>query len=946
MKRLIASILMLSGGLLSLCAQNTTPQWSVKLKKNEVVVNEGKASFQFSGQFTVWFTTDNPKMELRNLTDCKYFAPSWEAKGLPADKMIAKIKKSEATGGDGIDESMSGSTRNRTFDVFYTAPQTVFSPVKAVQKGDTICFEYEPQAVGTLSARVFMPRNEAPVLEYRFVPSRQGWYSVAYTGAPSLAVEALEALWQPMIWQRKIFPAQSYLTLAFNCPVPATLLQKKEGSVGVVVATEEFPFQPLPTRDNNRFGVALRDKEGKARPMVFAPVLGHVGSEMKAGDEFRFKLHLWVEANTLQNTYETIARQMFGFQDYRTNAISTLNNAIDNIIDYTLSPYSNFIDSLKGCSYSTDVPGSVKNVSSLNPLSVALLADDEEVYSKRAYPILEYMLSREKTLFCLDTTQKVQSPSRKMGGPCATISELAMLYKLSGKKSAFLKQMTENKFYKGKPLEKRVKGVGGNWYDALEIYRATGEKEYLDRAILGADSYLNNYIYRQPDKFQNAFFWSSYAPKYVNLLELYEETGEKRFLEAAHFAAREYAMFVWMCPRIPDSTVLVNQGGWAPHYWYLKSRGIPRQKAEEELVPAWRLSEMGLVSESATTGIGHRAVFMAHHAPYMMRIAGYTGDRFLYDIARSAIVGRYANFPGYHINTERTTAYEKPDFPLRSHQEMSVNSFHYNHPFPLLSVLYDFAITDVKEHSGGKISFPGDYIEGYGYLQARFYGGRPGTFYDYASAWLWMPRRLLVTGSVELNYIAARTDQHLLVAFTNQSGGKVNSSVAFNLNLLPQLSGRKYQVEIWEENRKTGEAQLVDGKINIQVAAKGITALVVKNVNVKPHFQGRMENTAGSVWKHDYVETAFGHASLMIINMGEGLKTAFLYLRDDDSVYSQVTLAYKLDNGRFQTITDHAYPYEFTVPLSAENKELYIQLTGVDREGRIQKSEIFKMGAQ
>lgn len=946
MKKVMVNIIMVFVVFSGLNAQKTTPQWSVELKKKGIVVSDGKASFRFSGEFTVWFTTEDPKMELRNLSDCKYFAPSWEAKGLPEEKKIGEIWQSQTTGGDGIGRAMSGSTANRTFDVFYAAPQTIFSPVSVFQNGDTICFEYTGEAVGKLKARVFPVKNGAPVLEYRFMPAREGWYAVAYTGAPAFATEMLEALWQPMVWQRKIFPAQSYLTLAFTCPVPATLVQTGEGTAGVVVAAKEFPFQPLPTRENNRFGVALRGRQGKARPMVFAPVLGHVGSRMRPGEEFDFTLHLWVEGNTLQRAYETIARQVFGFRDYRKNAITTLNNTIDNIIDYTLSSYSNFIDSLKGCSYSTDVPGSVKNVSSLNPLSIALLADDEEIYRKRAYPILEYMLSREKTLFCLDTSQKIQSPSRKMGGPCATVSELALLYKLSGKKSGFLKQMTENKFYKGKPEEKRIKGVGGNWYDALEIYRATGEKEYLDRAILGADRYMDTYISGQPEKFPNAFFWTSYAPKYVNLLELYEETGEKRFLEAAHFAAQEYAMFVWMSPRIPDSSILVNPGGWAPHYWYLKSRGISRQKAQEEIVPAWRLSEMGLVSESSTTGIGHRAVFMAHHSPYMMRIAGYTGDRFLYDIARSAIVGRYANFPGYHINTERTTAYEKEDFPLHSHEEMSVNSFHYNHPFPLLSVLYDFAITDVNERSNGKIVFPGDYIEGYGYLQTRFYGNRSGRFYNYPTAWLWMPRRLLTTASVELNYVSARTDEHLLVAFTNQSEEEISSSVVFNTTLLPQLSGRTFQVEIWEENQKKGEGELVDGKIDIQVAAKGITALVVKDINVKPHFQYRFGDFTDPVWKHDYVETAFGRASFMILDMGKGLKTAFLYLRDDDSVFSQVSFAYKMDDGRFQSVTDHSYPYEFTLPLSSDVRVVYFQLTGIDREGQIRKSEIYKISAQ
>lgn len=927
-------------------AQQMPQDYTLKLLKNTLKVTNGKASFGFTGDFTVFYTMTDPKMELRNITDCKYFAPSWQAKNLPADKIIGEIKKNQAMGGDGIDDAMTRSGADRTFDLFYAAPAVMFTPSAVAMDGDTVRFTYKKQEVGELSCIVYRVKNQAPVLKYEFRPAKEGWFSVAYTGAPSFPVEQLDALWQPMVWQRKIFPKQSYMTLAFTCPVPTCLVSVKGNTAGVVASSEELPFQPLPTRDNNRFGVALRDREGNARPMLLAPVLGHLNSKMHQGDCFTFRLHLLAENSSIASSYETIARNLFDFKDYRSNAISSLNNAIDNIIDYTLSPYSNFIDSLKGCSYSTDVPGSVKNVSSLNPLEVALISDDAEVYDKRAYPIMEFMLSREKTLFCLDTTQKVQSPSRKMGGPCATISELALLYKISAGNCGILKTLAEDKFYKGKPQEKRVKGAGGNWYDALEMYRATGEKEYLDYAVKGADVYIATHIEKEPEKFQNAFFWTSYAPKYINLLEMYEETGNRKYLDAARMGAREYAMFVWMAPRIPDENILVNKGGLAPYYWYLKSKGMPQQKAPEETVPAWRLSETGLVPESSTTCIGHRAVFMAHHAPYMLRIAGYTGDQFLYDIARSAVVGRYANFPGYHINTERTTAYEKADFPLRWHNEMSVNSFHYNHPFPMLSVLYDYIISDAMDKSKREVEFKGDYIEGYGYLQAKFYGMHPGKFYDYNDAWLWMPRRLLTSTSVELNYISARTDNRLLLAFTNQSAEQVSAVVTFNLELIPELAGKEFITEVWIDNRKTAETVVKNGELNIEVSPRGITAIAIKDIHVTPRFQNRILGRENTVWKHDYLHTSFGNADVMILNMAHDLKTAYIYLRDNDTVFENVTLAYKTDDGRFQAVTDHSFPFEFTIPLKPDTQDLYINLTGIEKEGQIKKSETFKLSAK
>jgi len=63
-------------------------------------------------------------------------------------------------------------------------------------------------------------------------------------------------------------------------------------------------------------------------------------------------------------------------------------------------------------------------------------------------------------------------------------------------------------------------------------------------------------------------------------------------------------------------------------------------------------------------------------------------------LQRDAVIGRYRSFPGYHINTERTTAYENVDFPFHKHMDQSVNSFHYNHILPMASMLLDYLVSD------------------------------------------------------------------------------------------------------------------------------------------------------------------------------------------------------------------------------------------------------------
>ena len=925
---------------LSMTAQKS----GVKLKGKNIEVYSGRTSFRFQPDFTLLYTDKDPNMQLKNLSDCNYFAPTWNVRNLPDEKIFKERASNKARGGDGIDDAAGKARTRRTADLWYAGERIPFVCRSVKKEKETIVIEAVAETYGTLRAEVFTDSLPYPAITYTFTPERDGYFSIAYTGAPAFGLNEVSEIWQPMVWQEMRFPQQSYLTLAFQCSLPATLATVRGKTVGVMADSREIPFQPLPTRDNNRFGVALRNLSGQVQSAFIAPVLGHLNSDMKVGEPFSATMRLVVSDEDVQHTYESAARRAFGFRDYRRNEISSVNRTMDRMVEYTLTPYSNFIDSLRGCSYSTDVPGSTKNVSSLHPLSIALVTDNRDLFERRAYPVMEYMLSRDNTLFCLDTTQKVQRPSRKLGRPCAPVSELAGLYDLTGHTSSFLLDWTEDKFYRYAAPEKRQHGRG-LWNDCLELYRATGDKAYLDWAVRGGNFYVKNNIDTPRTGLKSEFFWITYAPKYISLLELYEETHDPVYLEAAHKAARYYAMFVWMCPEIPADSILVNKDGKAPWYWYLKSRGIPQQSAPEETVEAWRLSEIGLTAESSTTGIGHRAVFMAHHAPYFLRIAHYTGDTFLRDIARSAVVGRYRNFPGYHINTERNTAYEQIDFPMHWHNEISATSFHYNHPFPHISILIDYLVTDAFDKSDEKIAFPSKHIEGYGYLQNKFYGHAPGRFYGDKNVWLWMPAGIAASENVELNYLSARGDDAFYIAWMNQSAEEVTTAVTLDTERLATLRGKRVVAEVWRDNRRVADLPVVDGKCEITVSPKGITALVVRECPVQSDFQQAFARK-GEGWKNDSFYSEFGDMSALWLNMGEGLKRVYLFLRDDDSVFREVNLLYRFDDGKFKMMNDAHYPFEFSIPLPEGVENVYLRVTGIDVNGNVQEGELFKLSKE
>ena len=117
--------------------------------------------------------------------------------------------------------------------------------------------------------------------------------------------------------------------------------------------------------------------------MLFAPLLGGAGSQMKAGEAREFVMRLVVAKASLSATYETIARTLYGFTDARHNALGSLNATFERMLDFGLSEYAKFNPDLRGFAYDTDVPGAVKNVSALHPLG--RVAEPEELMGTIVY---------------------------------------------------------------------------------------------------------------------------------------------------------------------------------------------------------------------------------------------------------------------------------------------------------------------------------------------------------------------------------------------------------------------------------------------------------------------------------------------------------------------------------------------------------------------------------
>ncbi|RDC56008.1 hypothetical protein DU508_13755 [Pedobacter chinensis] len=907
------------------------------------IVSKGE-TYQFKPDFVVIFNEKDPEIALKpsGLKKVPYNIPTWKT----TDNRLADYSQQAvdaSVAGDGFDDKILRSAQqNRTANIYHAGTTYFLTAIKAVSAGDSISYTFPAHPMFTLKAWL-IKGLPYPKVRFLFTPKKNGFYSVGYIGAPSFKSDSTRELWQPLIWTEKRTPPQPYLTPSFMTTIPATLVNDGHNSIGVLADPKYLPFQPLPLFTNSQFGVALLNHKSLLQSQLFAPMPGGVNSQMTAGRAFEFSMNLVVDSASITKTYEKIATTVFGFRDYRTNATVSMNTTLDNLIDYSKTRYAWFIDSLKGFAYSTDVPGAVKNVSSLNPLELSIIRDDKEMFDKRAYPLMEFMLSREKFLFAIDSNQKIQSPSRKLRGPIAPLSELQVLYNVFGKNNSFYAAMAKKEFGTTRIRNLDEVQKGKNWVNAMYMFKLTSDSSYLRLSITLADKYLQERVYTRITQFgdplfSSNFFWPTFTNNWSALLELYELTGQSRYLQAAQDGARHYTLFTWMAPQIPDSLVTVNKGGKAPMYWYLKSKGHQQMYYPEETVPAWRLSEIGLTPESSGTSTGHRGIFMSTYAPWLLRIGYHTKDSYLMNVAKASIVGRSESFPGYHMNTERTTAYEKADFPLHEHKAQSVNSFHYNHILPMASMFIDYLVSDAYVKSDGKISFPSDYIEGYTYLQNKFYGAKNGRFFQFENARLWMPSRLLQIDDHALNYISAKMGDTLLLAFMNQSGAEVNTRVSVDLSRVG-FAGNTTIHNLHPSGKSTF---LKDGVFQLHVPAGGMAAVAIADVKIPTGFQDQLLH-AEKDHRSDYADIPEGNTKALLFKLGSYAQKLFVFLQEDDTKWKKATISYKINGKKEMSMDKNEYPFEFTIPIEMDKPvSFYLKLTDIN--GKQIRTKITELG--
>lgn len=251
----------------------------------------------------------------------------------------------------------------------------------------------------------------------------------------------------------------------------------------------------------------------------------------------------------------------------------------------------------------------------------------------------------------------------------------------------------------------------------------------------------------------------------------------------------------------------------------------------------------------------------------------------------------------------------------------------------------DYLLTDAFVKSKGKITVPSAYIEGYAYLQSKFYGHAPGVFYEDKNVFPWMPQALLTTRSKQLNYVAFRGNGSVYLVFLNQSQDKVNTTVTLNKTLFPSMDAAAgYAAKVWEDNKVSGKQSVVNGKFSIQVEPNSISAIKIEGLKPDVDFQNLLHEKKSSV-APGVISLKAGDAKAMVLDFGNDLRTFYVYLQDDDLTVQHVRLQYRI-KGKDYSVVDNDYPFEFTVPLPESSHDMKFTIHVTGRDGKVVTEDI------
>lgn len=839
-------------------------------------------------------------------------------------------------------------------------------PISAVQiDAETVELHFAPLAIGELTARWHLIQGQPSAsATLSFHLKKPGYLTLGYHGAVEDAVSNLDFLMEPYLYLGHRFPAESVSEPSNQTPTPAALVTRHNLSYAVMAEPGVIPFE-WPGPAQARYVIGMHNESGKAQPFLYSPLLGSAQSLHKQTGTAFAQFRVWMQEGPWKEAYRGIVTNTYGLTDYREPVKGSLSNTVLNLFDLMHNDNASGWDARAKGSWNIEQRNTVTQPSPLSYLSYALLSGDEAFYRKYALPSLEFLISRPSSHFTAFSsgTGELGKTNVPLGGPnrAYTAAVYASAYEMTqGATHAFLDfcfQPEESKQphapaarVQTSPANVPVEILATHpsheaiFDDELEVYKATGDKLWLDRAIASGDKYIADNFTHLPSKDlgPGPFVNVSFTPDWEGLLHLYEVSREPRFLKASQEGAYWLMSTVWVQPSIPQTNTVVNPTGkvellpepmWKGDHRFVlgfydapgdldkpapRVEHVPLPSAS---VPSWQISNVGLGLEQPMTYAQSRNdnnIFMSVWAANLMRLYGYTGDTLFRTYARNATIGRFAGYPGYYLRLF-TNVYQEPDYVYKG---PDITNFYYHQIAAFSAYVVDYVYSDAEVRSRGQFAFPSARQYGYVWFDSRLRGFAPGKVYGEV-AWPWINRAAASGDNKNVDVVLAHNENTLYVALMNQAKTPQHVTVHLDPKVLgAELHGK--QARVWIDNQPGPAQPIQSNSVEFDVKTGGLDVIAIDGLHIHVpahHFnKSAAQEASGNGQETMPIAGSSLTATATYINVPEFTsRELYVYVRSTAKQCSGATLVYQVGKAAENKLTVKEFPCEFSAPLPYDN---------------------------
>ncbi len=180
--------------------------------------------------------------------------------------------------------------------------------------------------------------------------------------------------------------------------------------------------------------------------------------------------------------------------------------------------------------------------------------------------------------------------------------------------------------------------------------------------------------------------------------------------------------------------------------------------------------------------------------------------------------------------------------------------------------------------------------------------------------WAWLDEGIVETGNIQVDFMAAKKDGVVGIAFMNESKQDVTTTIS----LSEKIGAYTGDASLYDKTGNIGTIAFTDGKAELTIPARALKAIIIKTDTVKAPAFSEIEYSVTNAELENTVST-HTNGKGYILQMSPNEYYAYVYVTDKPNATKSVTLSYNI-GGETMEMTDNVYPYEFIVKVDDATK--------------------------